>query len=48
MESYKLLLYLINDDAKDYYDNTLKKAVDCEDERPKANAFCNIIYLLLY
>ena len=26
------------DDAKDYYDNTLNKAADCEDQRPKATA----------
>ena len=36
------------DDVKDYYNNALKKAVDCEDERSKAIALCNIVYLLLY
>lgn len=30
------------DDAKDFYDNALKKAVDCENERAKAIALCNI------
>ena len=30
------------DDAKDFYDNALKKAVDCENERSKAIALCNI------
>ena len=30
------------DDAKDFYDNALKKSVDCENERSKAIALCNI------
>ena len=43
LEIQNLRVYRYNfcnnyDDAKDYYDNTLNKAADCEDQRPKTTA----------
>ena len=48
LEIQNLRVYRYNfcnnyDDAKDYYDNTLNKAADFEDQRPKATVIVILI-----